>query len=89
MLSKVKGVYLLVDKENGRRYVGSATGEYSLWGRLREYAITGHGGNVELAPFGHRPYRVSILQIGSVDSEILDMEYAWTAKLMTREFGLN
>jgi GIY-YIG catalytic domain len=85
----VKGVYLLVDTETGARYVGSATGDESLWGRFRSYFETGHGGNVELRRLGKRPYRVSVLQIGGFDDEILAREREWKQKLMTREFGLN
>jgi hypothetical protein len=85
----VKGVYLLVDKETGARYVGSATGPESLLGRFLAYAETGHGGNVELKSRGPRPYRVSVLQIGTFDNDILHAEAAWKTKLMTRQFGLN
>jgi hypothetical protein len=88
-LRHVKGVYLLVDTESGARYVGSAIGGESLWGRFKAYRDTGHGGNVELRSLGKRPYRVSVLQIGSFDDEILALERAWKLKLMTREFGLN
>lgn len=89
VLRHVKGVYLLVDEETGARYVGSATGDDSLWGRFREYAETGHGGNIELRRLGRRRYRASVLQIGSFDGEILEAESAWKTKLMTRQFGLN
>ncbi len=47
-LSSVNGVYLVMDKETGRHYVGSATGEGGLWQRWHAYAETGHGGNSEL-----------------------------------------
>jgi hypothetical protein len=88
-LRHVKGVYLLVDTKSGARYVGSATGGENLWGRFKEYLDTGHGGNVELRRLGNRPYRASVLQIGSFDDEIIALERAWKLKLMTREFGLN
>ena len=89
ILRKVQGVYLLVDKQTGARYVGSATGDESLWGRFFEYFKDGHGGNRELRALGRRPYRVSVLQIGSFEREILELEANWKTKLMTREFGLN
>lgn len=79
----------MVDRESGARYVGSAIGGESLWGRFKAYLDTGHGGNVELRRLGKRRYRVSVLQIGSFDDEILALERAWKLKLMTREFGLN
>src|SRR4029077_17589791 len=80
VLRNVKGVYLLVDKKTGARYVGSATGPESLWGRFHDYTETGHGGNVELKSLGRRPYRVSVLQIGTFDNDILQAEAAWKTK---------
>ena len=91
-LRNVKGVYLLVDRESGTQYVGSALGDDSLWGRWRNYAITGHGGDRELRQRGRRPYRVTILQavpMLSPDDDVLAMESLWKTKLMTRKFGLN
>src|SRR4029077_14595363 len=46
LLREVKGLYLLVDKDTGKQYVGSAKGEESLLARFMAYAQTGHGGNV-------------------------------------------
>jgi GIY-YIG catalytic domain len=89
VLRHAKGVYLLVDQETGARYVGSACGPDSLWGRFKDYAVTGHGGNKELKRLGRRPYRASVLQIGHVDEDILEAEAKWKDKLMTRQFGLN
>jgi hypothetical protein len=89
ILRHAKGVYLLVDRETGARYIGSARGDESIWGRFKEYARNGHGGNKELRRLGRRPYRASVLQIGHVDEEILAAEVAWKDKVMTRQFGLN
>ena len=61
-LRNVKGVYLLVDRESGKQYVGSARDPDSLWGRCCDYARNGHGGDRELRKLGRRPYRVTILQ---------------------------
>lgn len=47
-LSNVAGVYLISDKTSGKLYVGSACGEGGIWQRWSQYAISGHGGNVEL-----------------------------------------
>ena len=44
-LKAVGGVYLIVATKSGEQYVGSATGVEGLWGRWREYARCGHGGN--------------------------------------------
>jgi hypothetical protein len=89
VLKSVKGVYLLVCKETGKQYVGSAKGEESLWGRFLEYARTGHGGNVELRRRGFRGYQVTILEVVNSDTGIERIEEAWKKKLMSRQFGLN
>jgi hypothetical protein len=89
ILKSVKGVYLLVCKETGRVYVGSAKGEESLWGRFVEYARTGHGGNVELKRRGHGSYQVTVLEVVNSDTGIERIEAAWKKKLLSREFGLN
>lgn len=91
-LSSVKGIYLLVDRDDGKQYVGSAKGEFSLFGRFREYAVTGHGGNVELRRRKGARYQVSVLQvvdIGLPDDRIERLEAAWKDKLITRKYGLN
>ena len=89
VLKNVKGVYLLVCKETGKQYVGSAKGEESLWGRFCNYYQTGHGGNVELKCRGRKSYKVTVLEIVNSDEKIESVENAWMRKLMTREFGLN
>ena len=40
-LESVKGVYLIVDKSNGKKYVGSAYGAFGLWRRWGCYIDTG------------------------------------------------
>jgi len=89
VLKSVKGVYLLVCKETGKQYVGSAKGEENLWGRFLDYAKTGHGGNVELKRRGRKSYQVSVLEVVNSDFGIEKIEEAWKKKLMSREFGFN
>lgn len=89
VLKAVKGVYLLVCKESGKQYVGSAKGDESLWGRFVEYARTGHGGNMELRRCGRRNYQVTVLEVVNSDAGIERVEEAWKRKLLTRQFGLN
>lgn len=88
-LQAVKGVYLLVDLETGKQYVGSATGPDSLWGRLQDYARTGHGGNVELMKRNEWRFQFCVLEYLSDDEEVRRAEAAWKRKLLTRDFGLN
>jgi hypothetical protein len=97
-LRRAKGVYLLVDQENGGQYIGSATGEHGFLGRWLAYAKDGHGGNVTLKLRNHKNYVVSILETAgsSMDrNTILMREVFWKEKLGSRadrlgdEFGLN
>ena len=47
-LENVKGIYLITDTSNGKRYVGSAYGNSGIWSRWACYIGTGHGWNDEL-----------------------------------------
>lgn len=47
-LSSVKGIYMIIDGNTGKQYVGSAYGEEGIWGRWNSYANTFHGDNLEL-----------------------------------------
>ena len=95
VLRSVKGVYLLVDLDSGRQYVGSAKGADSLFGRWMEYATDGHGGNIGLrraASGGRRRYQVSVLEVvdeNTPDATIEQIESYWKYKLLSRTFGLN
>lgn len=42
-LENTKGVYLIADKRNGKKYVGAAYGKDGLWSRWLAYLLTGHG----------------------------------------------
>jgi hypothetical protein len=91
-LREVKGIYVLVDKDTGKQYVGSAKGEESLMVRFMAYAQTGHGGNVELRRRKGARYQVGILQVVDMafpDHRIEEIEAWWKHKLLSREFGLN
>lgn len=91
-LREVKGIYVLVDKDTGEQYVGSAKGEESLLARFTAYAQTGHGGNVELKRRKGARYQVGVLEIVNLalpDRRIEEIEAWWKRKLLTREFGLN
>src|SRR6185437_3065016 len=39
---------LIVDRGNGKMYVGSAYGDAGIWSRWTSYIKTGHGGNDQL-----------------------------------------
>lgn len=92
-LENVRGVYLLVT-EQGQQYVGSAYGADGFYGRWRQYAANGHGGNRKLMNLDRnlRDYQVSILEVASPEmsaAEIIVKEDAWKEKLGARAHGLN
>ena len=98
-LSKAKGVYLIRDTKTGKMYVGSAYGDECIWSRWKEYAINGHGGNVELKELLSQEgkdytihFRYSILEVCNMNlgpEYIIERESYWKEILMTREFGYN
>jgi hypothetical protein len=98
-LSKVKGIYLIVDTLTGKQYVGSAYGNECIWQRWSNYAKNGHGGNVELKELlknngdGYKyNFKYSILEVCNMnlgDEYIIERENYWKDTLLTRKFGLN
>ena len=100
-LENVKGVYLIVDKSNGKKYVGSAYGDFGLWSRWACYIGTGHGWNDELTKlvaqegleYARKNFRFSLLEYRSMktnDSVIIQREGYWKEALLTRgSFGYN
>jgi len=97
-LSNVAGIYLILATKTGDLYIGSAYGESGIWGRWRQYAISGHGGNVKLKsllkadPSYPEFFRFSVLQIlprTMTRNKVLDIEAKYMDKLGTRATGLN
>jgi len=97
----VKGVYLIVDKNNGKKYVGSAYGDGGIWSRWSCYMGTGHGWNDELTKliqkegmgYAMENFRLSLLEHRSMktdDNVIIQRESFWKEALLTRGcFGYN
>lgn len=97
-LSAVAGIYLILASTSGAQYVGSATGAEGIWGRWRDYAVTGHGGNkllrelVEKDPAYPRAFTYSVLQIlpRSLNGDVVrEWERRYKAKLGSQAHGLN
>ena len=97
-LQNQKGVYLITDISNGKRYVGSAYGQYMILGRWQNYVQNGHGGNVELQKlkfdYIKKHFGYSILEIfkSTVDDEsIRERENWWKEVLLSRNsnYGYN
>ena len=100
-LINVKGVYLIMDKSNGKKYVGSAYGNTGVWSRWQTYIITGHGHNDELTRlikekgknYARKNFRFSLLEYRSIktdDNDIIARENYWKEVLLSRaDFGYN
>ncbi len=100
-LENAKGVYLITDTSNERRYVGSAYGDAGIWSRWCNYIETGHGGNRELKKvidaFGiehaRKNFKFAILEHRTSktdDSLIIERECYWKSVLLTRgDYGYN
>ncbi|MFH0987805.1 MAG: GIY-YIG nuclease family protein [Parcubacteria group bacterium] len=99
-LENVKGVYLITDKSNNRRYIGSAYKDIGIWSRWNSYINTGHGGNKRLMEvikrngldYARKNFIFSILEYRSMktdDQVIISREGYWKEVLLSREFGYN
>ena len=100
-LSNQKAVYLITDTNNGKLYVGSATGNNGmLLQRWSDYVSNGHGGNVELKEivkqkgFDYVKNNFTYTIIENYNSKVKDeyilkRESWWKNVLKTREFGYN
>jgi hypothetical protein len=100
-LEGINGVYVIFDKETGKKYVGSAYGEGGIWSRWLCYIETGHGGNDELTKlikqkgvdYARKNFKFSLLERMDVTipkDEILARESYWKGVLLAvGEFGYN
>jgi len=91
-LINARGVYLLVSKKTGERYVGKASGNEGFWGRWMDYLHDGHGGNEGMKATADGDYQVSILEVAAssaTDSDIQRLEALWMKKIATISDGLN
>lgn len=97
-LKSVYAVYLIVDTETGKQYVGSAYGKDGLFGRWSVYVDTHHGGNKGMKevicdyPDRYHAFQFSILQIlpkTVTDEEVIHIESLWKSKLLSIKFGMN
>ncbi len=96
----VKAVYMIIDGNTGKQYVGSAYEDNeSLWTRWKTYSETYHGGNKLLKELykknGEQYFRkfkyiiLHIFPMKSSNKEIIEAESRYKERFMTRQFGLN
>lgn len=91
-LRATRGIYLMTCPRTREQYVGMASGGEGFLGRWREYAASGHGGNVALKSRDPSDYQLSILETVGLSATIADvaaLEILWKDKLQSREMGLN
>lgn len=97
-LSSVNAIYLIVDRETGKQYVGSAYGKNGLLGRWSCYVHSLHGHNKLMkelicnCPERYHHFQFSILQIlpkTTTDDEVIQTESLYKKKLLSISFGLN
>ena len=88
-----RGVYLITDNSDGKCYVGSACGSENILQRWRDYAKSGHGGNVNLKGRSPANFRFAILQLVAPDlprEDVVKLESRWKLRLNTHApAGLN
>jgi hypothetical protein len=92
-------IYLILDKSNGRHYIGSTYNKHGVWGRWAQYAETGHGGDISLSKllktdsdYAKKNFQWCILEtlpLGIPDEQAIDRESLYKRKFGTREFGYN
>lgn len=97
-LSSVNAIYLIVDRESGKQYIGSAYGKDGLLGRWSCYVNSLHGHNKRMKelictyPERYRHFQFSILQIlpkTMTEDEVIQTESLYKKKLLTIPFGMN
>jgi hypothetical protein len=100
-LINVKGIYLVSDKNNSKRYVGSAYGNSGIWARWACYIGTGHGWNDELTKiveekgigYARSNFVFALLEYRAMkadDKIIIERENYWKEVLLTRgQYGYN
>lgn len=98
MLSSISGVYLILNKETGQQYIGSAYGKGGIWQRWSYYSKNPTGGNkliqelLSTSPESYKNFQFTILRVlepSSTKDEVFCQEKLLKQKLGSRAFGLN
>lgn len=98
-LSSSNCIYVISDSMSGNLYVGSTYNREGIWGRWKDYAATGHGGDVELVKlleadpdYAKKYFTWAILQVlplGIQDEKAISIETLWKNKLGRTACALN
>lgn len=96
-LENITGIYMLSDKSNGKRYIGSAYGQDGIWQRWSCYIYSQNGGNKELlqldSNYIRENFTFALLEwytIGTDADYIISRENYWKNVMMSRgKYGYN
>lgn len=95
-LENISAVYLLIDRRNGRKYVGATYGYAGVWQRWSNYIYTVNGGNKALTRLRcediQNNFSFSLLEWHCVDVDkefLVKRENHWKDVLLSRAFGYN
>ena len=100
-LSSVKGIYMLTDMNNGKKYIGAAYGDGGIWGRWQNYMYSLHGWNSELIKLYDehgeeymQNFKFTLLEVYSastLDEYIIRRENYWKGVMLSRDerYGYN
>ncbi|MCF6222900.1 MAG: GIY-YIG nuclease family protein [Flavobacteriaceae bacterium] len=98
-LSSIKGIYLITDTKNGKKYVGKADGKDGIWQRWKQYSKNGHGDNTELKAVLYDKgidyksnFQFTLIEIADFqtpDLKINEREIFWKKAFRSKDFGYN
>ena len=99
-LSQIQGIYCLTDKNNGKLYIGSATGQNGFAQRWKDYLHSETGGDKKLITlynemgegYFRENFTFTILEWYSLKQDrdfILRRENYWKDVFASRKFGYN
>lgn len=98
-LENVTGIYMLFDKNNGKKYIGSAYGQEGIWQRWTSYIYSQNGGNKELLQLDNDyikdNFTFTLLEwyaIGTDMEFIISRENYWKKVMLSRKsdgYGYN
>lgn len=96
-LENITGIYMLSDRNTGKRYIGSAYGQEGIWQRWSSYIYSQNGGNKELLQLNNNYIRenftFTLLEwytIGTDTEYIISRESYWKNVMMSKgKYGYN
>lgn len=97
-LSSVNGIYMILDKNTGSQYIGSASGKNGIWQRWSTYIENKHGGNkklIELCNLSNNYYKnfqytvLQSLPSNLSGKEVIKIETLYKEKFGSKAHGLN